>query len=187
MSSSIQSVCLYCGSSDAVAVVYKEAAQVMGRLLAEGGKTVVYGGGQIGLMGLVADSALKSGGNVIGFTTRHLDSYEVGHRGITQLHVEDDMHARKLNMFQASDAFVVLPGGYGTLDEFFETLTWKQIGLHNKPIIILNVEGYWDSLKDLTQKVIAHKFASPSVLDLVTFVSTPQEVMNVLNQLEGKD
>jgi hypothetical protein len=134
-------------------------------------------------MGQVADSALAQGGLVTGFTTRHLDSYEIGHPGLTELHIVDNMHTRKLSMFEAADAFIVLPGGYGTLDELFETVTWKQLGLHAKPIIVINVDGYWDGLKHMAEKIVGHKFALPHTLNLFQFVPTPAEAVIKLSSL----
>lgn len=142
----IKNVCVYCGSSNRVDQAYKDSAVRLGELIAEQGWGVVYGGGRVGLMGLVADSALQSGAKVVGIIPEHIQSREIEHTDLTELHVVDSMHTRKRMMVEKSDAFVVLPGGLGTLDEFFELLTWRQLGLHDKPIVVVNQNGYWDHL-----------------------------------------
>ncbi len=142
----IKSVCVYCGSSARVDQVYKDCAVAMGKMLAENGWGLVYGGGRVGLMGLTADAALAGGANVIGIIPTHIQAREVEHHDITELHVVDTMHTRKQMMVDRSDAFVILPGGLGTLDEFFELLTWKQLGLHDKPVVMVNINGYWTKM-----------------------------------------
>lgn len=177
----IKNVCVYCGSSSRVDQVYKDAAVQLGKMLACAGVTVVYGGGRLGLMGLMADSVLANHGRIIGFTPRLLEEYEGAHQGLTELHVVDSMHTRKRKMAENADAFVVLPGGYGTLDELFETLTWRQIRLHNKPIIIVNIKGYWDPLRSLMYNVIDQKFATPEHIHFATFVDHVDEVLEKLS------
>ena len=140
---SVQSVCIYCGSSNDVDDRYKKSARDVSTMLARQGKTIVYGGGHVGLMGIVADTALKAGAKVIGIIPEHIRAQEVQHTGLTELHVVPDMHTRKRMMVERADAFVILPGGLGTLDETFEILTWKKLKLHNKPVIIFNENGYW--------------------------------------------
>ena len=142
----IKNVCVYCGSSSGVDDVYKEAATTMGHLIAAEGWGVVYGGGRVGLMGLVADAALEKGSRVIGIIPEHIQEREVQHNDLSELHVVDTMHVRKQMMVDRSQAFVILAGGLGTLDELFELLTWKQLGLHDKPIVIVNINGYWTKL-----------------------------------------
>lgn len=142
----IKNVCVYCGSSSRVADDYKQAATKLGQLIASEGWGVVYGGGRVGLMGLVADGALQSGAEVIGIIPSHIEKREVQHDELTELHVVDTMHVRKQMMVDKSDAFVILPGGLGTLDELFELLTWKQLGLHDKPIVIVNMNDYWGKM-----------------------------------------
>lgn len=139
-------VAVYCGSSQAVDPVHLDLAFAAGRALAENGITVVYGGGRIGLMGKVADAALAHGGKVIGVIPTRLQSAEVAHDGLTELIVVDSMHARKQLMVGLSDAVIALPGGYGTLDELFEAVTWKQLGYHDKPVVLLDDSGYYDDL-----------------------------------------
>src|SRR5262244_2608254 len=152
---SIVSVCVYCGSSVGANPRYAEAAQQLGAELAGHGMRLVYGGGRIGLMGHVADAVLASGGQVIGVIPEHLQAREKGHRGVTELRIVASMHERKNLMFQLSDAFVILPGGFGTLDEAFEMLTWRQLHLHDKPILFLNVARYWARLQKLVDQLIA--------------------------------
>jgi uncharacterized protein (TIGR00730 family) len=125
---------------------YKHAAKQTGHLLATAGLEIVYGGGNVGLMGITADAALAAGGRVIGIIPDHIQKFEVDHTGLTELHVVDSMHTRKRMMVERSDAFIVLPGGIGTLDEMFEIITWRQLQLHAKPVIIVNINGFWDPL-----------------------------------------
>jgi hypothetical protein len=142
----IASVCLFCGSSVGTRPIYAEAARAFGRQLGRDGLTLVYGGGSVGLMNVAANAALEAGGRVVGVITEALKAREVGHLGLTELHVVATMHQRKALMAQRSDAFVVLPGGYGTLDELCEMLTWDQLGIHAKPIVVVNLEGFFDGL-----------------------------------------
>ena len=145
----LTSLCVYCGSSSAVDPAHLEAAAALGRLAAERGVQIVFGGGRVGLMGVLADAALAAGGEVVGVIPEHLQVREVGHQGITRLEVVDSMHSRKMRMAALSDAFCTLPGGLGTLDETFEIITWRQLGLHDKPVTILNQGGFWDPLLSL--------------------------------------
>lgn len=139
-------VCLFCGSSAGTRPEYADAARATGRILAERGIGLVYGGGRVGLMGVAADAALAAGGEVIGVIPGAMVAREVGHLGLTELHVVETMHERKALMYDLSDAFLALPGGFGTLDELCEALTWSQLGLHGKPCGLLNVAGYFDGL-----------------------------------------
>lgn len=157
------SVCIYCGSSSRVAEIHKQAAHMLGDGLARRGIRLVYGGGRVGLMGIVADAALAAGGEVVGIIPEHIQSAEVEHTGLTELLVVDSMHTRKRMMVERSDAFVVLPGGLGTLDEAFEILTWKQLGLHDKPVVIADVDGYWRPLLGLIEHTVAEGFARDNV------------------------
>ena len=161
---------------------YRDAAVRLGRLLAENGIRLVYGGGRIGLMGLCADAALAAGGQVTGVIPNHLHDVEVGHTGLTELIVTDDMHSRKAKMFELSDAFAILPGGLGTLDETLEILTWRQLGLHDKPVLIVNVGGYWAPLMDLLGHVVAKGFASPSVAGLFQVVESVDAVIRAIRE-----
>lgn len=143
---------------------------------------VVYGGGHVGLMGIVADSALKAGGKVIGIIPEHIRAQEVQHTGLTELHVVPDMHTRKRMMVERSDAFVILPGGLGTLDEAFEILTWKKLKLHNKPIILLNQDGYWDMMIALIDKSISEGFAQPADRVLFKVAANVGDVFALLEE-----
>jgi uncharacterized protein (TIGR00730 family) len=142
----VRSVCVFCGSSDGIRPEYGEAAEALGRAVATRGFTLVYGGGNVGIMRRLADAALRAGGRVVGVIPGQLVDRERAHRGLTELHVVSSMHERKTLMASLSDAFIAMPGGFGTLDEFFEVLTWAQLGIHRKPCALLNVAGYYDSL-----------------------------------------
>ena len=146
MATSIRRVCVYCASNDGTQPVYLEAARDFGRTLAERGITLIYGGGCVGLMGALADAAMAAGGEVIGVMPHALVQREAAHHGITKLHIVDSMHTRKAMMADLADAFVAMPGGIGTLEEFFETWTWAQLGVHGKPIGLLNVADFWRPL-----------------------------------------
>ena len=147
----ISKVCVYCGSSDVIRAPYLEAARGMGRELAARGLTLVYGAGGTGMMGALADACLEAGGRVIGVIPKIFNTHRLAHKGLSELHVAEDMHARKAQMAELADAFVALPGGLGTFDELFEILTWAQIGLHAKPIGVLNVNGYFEPLLKLVE------------------------------------
>ena len=154
----IQRVAVYCASNAGVRPEYVECARALGALLAQRGLTVVYGGGRVGLMGALADAALAAGGEVIGVMPHGLVQREVAHHGLTALRVVDSMHERKAMIAQLADAFITLPGGVGTLEEFFETWTWAQLGVHQKPIGLLDVSGYWAPLLALLEHVEAEGF-----------------------------
>lgn len=176
----ISSVCVYCGSSGAVDETYKDAARQIGAELGREGVTLVYGGGRVGLMGITADSTLEAGGQVIGIIPQHIQSLEIEHTGLTELHIVDDMHTRKMMMAERSDGFVILPGGLGTLDETFEILTWKQLKLHDKPVVIVDVGGYWRPMIDMIDHIIRAGFAKPAHRDLFTVVDSVGDVMPAL-------
>ncbi len=142
----LKRIAVFCGSRPGTDPIYGETATALGRRLAERGLGLVYGGGKVGLMGMIADAVLEAGGEVIGVIPQSLEEREVAHRGLSRLHVVDSMHDRKALMYHLSDAMVALPGGIGTFDEFFEALTWNQLGLHDKPCGLLNVAGYYDPL-----------------------------------------
>jgi uncharacterized protein (TIGR00730 family) len=155
------SICVYCASSSDIAQVYKDAAVEFGRAAAERGIEIVYGGGRVGLMGLLADAALAAGGKVTGIIPGHIADMEVAHQTLSELFIVATMHERKMMMFDRSDAFVVLPGGMGTLDEMMEILTWKQLGLHDKPVILANIAGYWNKLLELIGHGVSEGFIRP--------------------------
>ncbi len=163
----MQSVCVFCGSSFGDKPIYRELAERLGRTLAARGLTLVYGGGNVGLMGVVADAALDAGGRVVGVIPQALVDWEVAHDGLTELIVVQSMHERKARMAEAADAFIALPGGYGTFEEFCEVLTWSQLGLHRKPCGVLNVEGYYDPLLALFERAVQDRFLAVEQRDLV--------------------
>lgn len=176
----IKRVCVYCGSSGRVDDVYRAAATRLGVLLAEARIELVYGGGRVGLMGLMADAALSRGGRVIGVIPAHLHDREIGHTTISELIVVNNMHERKRRMFELADAFAVLPGGLGTLDETFEMITWKQLGLHDKPVIIVDVAGYWAPLRALIEHAVASGFATRAARSLFQVVPRVEELLPAL-------
>lgn len=158
----MKALCVYCGASEGVAPVYVEAAQALAGQLVNSGIALVYGGGKVGLMGVIADAVMRLGGNVTGVIPQALMAQEVGHPTVTRLHVVDDMHQRKAMMADLSDGFIAMPGGIGTLEELFEILTWSQLGLHYKPIGLLNVEGFYDGLITFLQHLVSQRFLQPA-------------------------
>lgn len=157
----MKSVAVYCASSIGGQEIYRQQAELMGQTLAEAGLTLVYGGGRVGLMGAVADATLRHGGRAIGVIPGFLVEKEVEHRGLTELHVVGTMHERKLLMADLADGFVAMPGGFGTLEELFEVLTWGQLGLHQKPMGVLNVAGYYDHLLRALDHMTAEALLRP--------------------------
>lgn len=157
----MKSITVFCGSSSGVRAEYSEAAKNLARLLVEKGIRLVYGGGNVGLMGIIADEVMKTGGEVIGIIPDSLDKREVGHRGITELRVVSSMHERKAAMAELADGFIAMPGGIGTFEEFFEILTWAQLGFHEKPCGILNIAGYYDGLLALCDNAVTEGFLRP--------------------------
>ena len=173
----VTSVCVYCGSRPGTLPAYTEAARALGTALAREGWQLVYGAGDVGLMGEVARAAQGAGGRTFGVIPAHLVAWEVGKTDLTSYVVTETMHERKKVMYMNADAVVVLPGGAGSLDEFFEVLTWAQLKLHAKPILVLNTEGYWDPLLALVDHVIAQGFADASLRELFRVVDTPEAAM----------
>lgn len=180
--SDIKSVCVYCGSSARVDQAYKDAAVALGKEIHANGWGVVYGGGRVGLMGLVADSALAAGAEVVGIIPKHIQAREIDHTELTELHIVDSMHIRKQMMVDRSDAFVILPGGLGTLDEFFELLTWKQLGLHDKPIVMVNINGYWDKMIEAIRHLAAEKFMREEDFSMFQVVESIDKVAAALKK-----
>jgi hypothetical protein len=170
-------LCVFCGSRFGADPAARDVAARLGELLARERITLVYGGGGVGLMGLVANAALKAAGRVVGIIPRFLLQREAGHPALTETIVVDTMHQRKLQMFERSDAFVVLPGGVGTLEELFEVLSWRTLGLHTKPIVIVDQGGYWDPLAALLRSVVEGGFAERSQLDHVAFIRDLKELL----------
>ncbi|SEW21313.1 hypothetical protein SAMN05444851_2177 [Aliiroseovarius sediminilitoris] len=174
------SVCVYCGSRFGTDPAFREAATALGTALAGNGWRLVYGAGDVGLMGTVAIAAQAEGAQTFGVIPQHLMKWEVGKRDLTTFIVTENMHERKKVMFMNSDAVVVLPGGAGSLDEFFEVLTWRQLGLHAKPILLLNVNGFWDPLVALLDHVINQGFAEGTLRDFVTVVTDVDQAITAL-------
>jgi len=178
----IRSVCVYCGSAGAVDQRYRAAAAELGRSLAAAGIALVFGGGRIGLMGVAAEAALAAGGRVVGVIPAALRDAELAHQGVSELVVVDTMHDRKRVMAERADAFAVLPGGIGTLDEAFEILTWRQLGLHDKPIFLVDVADYWQPLRTLLDHIVEQRFATSLVPRLIEIVPSVAALMAALGR-----
>jgi uncharacterized protein (TIGR00730 family) len=178
----VKSLCVYCGSARGASPRYVAAARELGEAMAERGIRLVYGGARIGMMGECADAVMKNGGEVIGVIPEHLQSSEVGHSGITELKVVDSMHTRKKLMFDLSDAFAVLPGGFGTLDELFEIITWRMLSLHAKPVVIISVDGYWDPFQALVDHLIGNGFARESSRQFFSVVNSVGRAFDLLDE-----
>ncbi len=176
----LTSLCIFCGSRSGKDEVHRAAAARLGTLLGERGVRMVFGGGRIGLMGVAADAALAAGGKVVGVIPGHLHERELGHDGVSELVVVDSMHARKEKMFDLADAFAVLAGGLGTLDEAIEIITWKQLGLHQKPIVLVDCNGYWRPFRELIENAVAGHFAAPEARQLFTVVSRVEDIFEVI-------
>ena len=174
------SVCVYCGSRHGIRPEYTSAAQELGRVIGSRGWRLVYGGGKVGLMGEVADATLASGGEVFGVIPESLMRREVGHAGLTELHVVPSMHERKQMMAEQADLFIALPGGIGTFEELFEVWTWSQLGYHRKPIGLLNVAGYYDALLGFMQHTVAEGFLSAEQAAVLQVAAEPAELLERL-------
>ncbi|MCB0999564.1 MAG: TIGR00730 family Rossman fold protein [Acidimicrobiales bacterium] len=170
-------LCVYCGSNFGSSPAFRDAAHALGEAMARRGITLVYGGGQVGLMGVVADAALAAGGDVIGVITEQLVSAEVAHRGVTALEVVPDMHQRKARFEQLSDGFVALPGGFGTVEEVIELLTWNQLGIVRKPVVLFDVERFWGSLFDWMDTAVDSGFVRRSHRMLAQRAHTADEAL----------
>lgn len=178
--SEIKSVCIFCGASDKVAKEYKDEAYRIGTMLAKKGYNMVFGAGDQGLMGAAANGCLDSGGTVTGVYPRILDGLEAEHKGLTETIIVDDMHTRKMTMFNRSDAFIILPGGFGTMDETFEVITWKQLHTHKKPIILYNYKNYWENWRTLTEHFIKLGFAGERTRTMYDIVNSADEIFEKL-------
>ena len=183
--SRLKAVTVFCGSSVGRDAAFAAAAEGLGRALASSGRTLVYGGGHVGLMGRLADAALAAGGHVIGVIPEALMAREVGHRGLPDLRVVASMHERKALMAALGDAFVAMPGGFGTLDELFEAVTWAQLGIHAKPIGILNVSGYFDFLLRFADRAASDGFVRAAHRDLLVVASEPAALLEHLEAFEA--
>jgi uncharacterized protein (TIGR00730 family) len=175
--SKIKSLCVYCGSSINVDENFKTLAHDMGKILAENNIRLVYGGGKAGLMGIIADSVMTHGGEVTGIIPSHISDREIQHKGLTELHIVDSMHVRKQMMVDHSDAFLVLPGGVGTLDETCEIMTWRQLGIHDKPIVVADIKGYWTPFITMIDHIIEQGFMRPDDKNVMSVVKTLEEIL----------
>jgi len=171
-------ICVFAGSSPGTRLSYRKVAEDLGRTLARRGIGVVFGGGRVGLMGVLADAAVGAGGEIIGVIPRALDAKELGHKGLTELRIVGSMHERKAMMADLSEGFVALPGGWGTMDEMFEILTWGQLGLHQKPCGLLNVDGYFDGLLAFMQHMIDERFVRPENGSMLAVATSPAELLD---------
>jgi len=178
-------VCVYCGSRTGRQTAYADAARELGRLIGERGWRLVYGGGKVGLMGIVANAVLAAGGTAVGVIPDSLMRREVGHPGLTELHVVPTMHLRKQMMAERADLFVALPGGIGTLEELYEVWTWRQLGYHDQPVGLLNTAGYYDLLLAFMQRSVAEGFLAPEQMATLQVGSTPAELLDRLAALAG--
>ena len=176
----MKSLCVFCGSRSGTEAAYDEAARALGRALAAEGITLVYGGGRVGLMGIVADAALGAGGEVVGVIPRALLEREIAHSGLTDLRVVGSMHERKALMSELSEGFIALPGGTGTLEEFFEVLTWAQLGEHRKPCGLLNASRYYDPLLAVFDHMVQQGFLSEEHRAMVLVETGPEALLEVL-------
>jgi len=176
----MQTICVYCGSSDRIPAVYLEAARQLGALLAKKKLTLAYGAGCTGIMGTLANAVLDAGGEVVGVIPILFNTPQLVHRNLTRLEVVADMHIRKARLIELADAFIALPGGFGTLDELFEILTWAQIGLHQKPIGLLNTQGYFDALLEWVEHARLEGFIYEEHRALFTHAATPGDLLDAL-------
>lgn len=184
---SVRSVCVFCGSSPGRRPDYTAAAERLGRALALSGRRLVYGGGNVGLMGIVADAALAGGGEVIGVIPGALAEREIAHAGVTDLRVVDSMHTRKALMAELSDAFIAMPGGFGTFEEFFEAVTWTQLGVHRKPCGLLNVGGFYTPLAAFIDQAVTEGFIKPIHRAMIVVDDNPERLLNSLATVKLPD
>ncbi|MFP4011912.1 MAG: TIGR00730 family Rossman fold protein, partial [Spirochaetaceae bacterium] len=178
----LTSITVFCGSSTGVRPAYREAAAAFGRMLAGEGIDLVYGGGNVGLMGVLADAALGAGGRVVGVMPQRLVDLEIAHQGLTELHVVADMHERKAGMAARGDAFVALPGGPGTMEEFFEAWVWHRLGVHEKPVGLLNVDGYYDGLNSFLDRMTREGFMDDYYRGIVVVEPDPARLIARLRE-----
>ncbi len=179
------SVCVYCGSREGLRPAYAEAARTVGQWIGAHGGQLVYGGGRQGLMGIVADATLAAGGRVVGVIPRALVEKEWAHHGCTELHVVETMHERKRLMAEHADAFLALPGGIGTFEEFFEVWTWRQLGYHDKPVGLLDLDGYYEGLRRFLAHTVQQQFMGEWQMDLIEVGESPQALLRSLVQTAG--
>ena len=177
----MKALCIYCGSADGTNERYRNAARLLGRTLARRGLRLIYGGGRTGLMGALADGALEEGGEVIGVITKSMNTPELAHSNLTRLEVTATIHQRKARMYELADGYIALPGGYGTLDELFETLTWAQIGEHRKPVGLLDVDGYYDPLLAMLERAETEGFIFSEHRQWLLCASDPEALLKSMN------
>ncbi|WP_186579711.1 LOG family protein [Aquibacillus kalidii] len=180
----MECIAVFCGSSNGASDIYKEGAIQLGKELVRRNITLVYGGASVGTMGAVADTVLEEGGNVIGVIPRLLEEREISHQNLTELYTVDTMHERKAKMAELADGFIALPGGPGTLEEFFEIYTWAQIGLHQKPFGLLNINGYYNPLVDLLDHMVEQQFLQEKYRSLALLNSNPKDLIDKFNTYE---
>jgi uncharacterized protein (TIGR00730 family) len=178
----MKSICVFCGARTGNNPSFQKVAEETGRTIAQAGTTLVYGGGRVGLMGIVADAAMAAGGKVIGIIPQFLAEKEVEHRNLTEVHIVSSMHERKAMMAELSDGFVALPGGAGTLEEIFEQWTWAQLGIHTKPVSFLNADGFYDPLVELIAHMKSTGFIQAELADMVIF---ERDITSVLARLDS--
>ncbi|GAP97460.1 LOG family protein [Leptolyngbya sp. NIES-2104] len=183
----MKSICVFCGSSMGRNPDYEKGAIQLGTAIANRGISLVYGGGNVGLMGVIADAVLSAGGEVFGVIPEFLVSKELAHQGLTRLETVESMHDRKARMAELSDAFIALPGGYGTLEEFCEVLTWAQLGLHQKPHGLLNIAGYYDPLLQFFDQAVSEKLVRPVHRALVIEATEPEVLLDRLSAYEPQN
>lgn len=184
MTKAFRRICVFCGSASGSDPAFLQAASQFGTVLAERGIEVVFGGGSVGMMGALADAALAAGGRVTGVIPQALMTRELGHPQVTEMHVVDSMHTRKAKMAELSDAFVALPGGFGTFEELFEVITWAQLGFHHKPVGILNVANYFDPLIELIDNAIRRGFVRESERDFLVHAKDANHLLRALEEAE---
>lgn len=180
----MNSICVFCGSSLGNDPIYQQMAEATGQAIAAQGKTLVYGGGRSGLMGVVANSALQAGGRVIGVIPDALVDRELAHTGLTELYIVKNMHERKTKMAELSDAFVALPGGAGTLEEIFEQWTWSQLGIHQKPCAFLNVDGFYDGLIQMIQGSVERGFSQERFVDKLIVAEQIEDILTAFSNYQ---
>tara|TARA_B100000586_G_C19903713_1_gene340243 strand:+ start:61 stop:648 length:588 start_codon:yes stop_codon:yes gene_type:complete len=183
----MKSICIYAGSNTGSKDSYKKTAIELGKQIAKEGFSVVYGGGSVGLMGIMADSFLEEGGNITGVITKQLKDVEVGHKNLSKLIVVDTMHERKAKMAELSEAIIVLPGGVGTWEEFFEALAWNQLGLYSKPIVLLNTDNYYEDLYKFVEKATELGFLSKNSLEDFFLVNKVKKSIEIVKLYKPKD
>ena len=183
----IKSIGVFCGSSIGSKAIYSQKAKELGELMVKNNMDLIYGGGDVGLMGVIADTVLNNGGNAIGVIPTDLLNKEVGHSSLTKMHITDNMSDRKNLINKLSDAFIAMPGGFGTLDEVMEVLTYFQLGFSNKPVAFLNVDGFYDSIITLFDNILAEKFMKAEHRNNVIFESEPEALLKAINNFEAQE